>query len=427
MQVRIVRLQPFERSFRSPILTNTLGNPKTAHARRLWKAFCAVNRAASFVKSRKYSMLDNETFVSTGVLFKPVKVGNWELSNRIAMAPMSRFRASATEWIPARYSADYYGQRNDCGLIITEATQVSPDAVGYPRSPGIYSDEQTEIWKDIVAAIHQGSAKAVVQLWHTGRISHPHNRPLGDLPMAPSAVAPGMQIITDEHGMVDIPTPREMTKADIKHVVEAYANAARNAKIAGFDGIEIHAANGYLIEQFSASNTNLRSDDYGGSVENRLKFLAEIIEAVATVLDRGQIGVRFSPYSTLHAIRDADPKGLFEAQLRLAQAAGVGYVHVVRPDVAGNEDVVGYVQTVDVLAMARRLYTGPLIAAGLYSHETAEKDIVEGRVDIVAFGRPYVSNPDLVERMKAGKPLTELNRANLYLPGPVGYTDYPFA
>jgi N-ethylmaleimide reductase len=372
-------------------------------------------------------MPNDQNPISAGLLFQPAKIGAWGLANRVAMAPMSRFRAGARDWVQPDYAADYYGQRNDCGLVIAEATQVSPDAVGYPRSPGIYSLAQTEDWEKIVSAIHQGPAKAVIQLWHTGRISHPFNRPEGDQPMAPSAVAPALQMITDDHGMVDIPTPREMTKADIKYVVDAFANAARNAKTAGFDGIEIHAANGYLIDQFCATNTNLRSDEYGGSVENRMRFLAEVIEAVATVYGRGHIGVRFSPFGTWDDIQDADPKATYEAQLRLSQAAGLGYVHVIRPDVTGDGDKIGGHEVADVIAMARSIYKGPLIAAGLYTPETAEKDLAEGRVDIVAFGRPFAANPDLVARMKSGAALTPLNRANLYTPGPAGYTDYPRA
>lgn len=372
-------------------------------------------------------MVDDEKRTLNEVLFQPARIGVWELENRIAMAPMSRFRAGARDWIPAEYSAEYYGQRNTCGLLIAEATQVCPDAVGYPRSPGIYSEQQTMRWKEIVSAIHEGPAKAVLQLWHTGRISHPFNRPAGDEPMAPSAVAPNVQMITDAHGMVEIPVPREMTKADIQYVVDAFAKSAQNAKIAGFDGIEIHAANGYLIDQFCASNTNLRTDEYGGSLENRLRFLREIIDATATVYDRAQIGVRFSPYGTWGDIHDADPLGLFEAQLKLSQSSGLGYVHIIRPDVTGDGDMLETFVHADVIAVARGLYKGTLIAAGLYTRETAEKEIAEGRVDIVAFGRPFVSNPDLVDRMKNGKPLAPLNRDNLYVPGKAGYTDYPRA
>lgn len=364
---------------------------------------------------------------TTPVLFQPAKVGAWSLTSRIAMAPMSRFRAGAHNWIQADYCADYYGQRNTCGLLIAEATQVSPDAVGYPRSPGIYSAEQTAAWKNIVTAIHKGPAKAVIQLWHTGRISHPLNRPDNDIPMGPSPVKPNMQIYTDEQGMVDMHVPREMTRADIRHVVDAYAKASANAKAAGFDGVEIHAANGYLIDQFCASNTNRRTDEYGGSFENRLRFLREIIESVATVYPKGNIGVRFSPYGTFDDIHEEDPLGLFKAQVALAQEVGIGYVHVIRPEVTGDLDVVEKFAHADVVGVARDIYKGVLIAAGQYTLETAEKEIAEGRVDIVAFGRPFVSNPDLVDRMKTGKALSPLNRDTLYVPGKAGYIDYPSA
>ncbi|GKY87072.1 alkene reductase [Sinisalibacter aestuarii] len=366
--------------------------------------------------------------MSDSILFKPAKIGAWDVNNRVVMAPMSRFRADAKTWVPADYAAEYYGQRNTCGILITEATQMSPDAVGYPRSPGIYSDEQTAVWKKIVSAIHEGGAKAVVQLWHTGRISHPENRPEKDVPFAPSAVAPqNMQMITDEHGMVDFETPREMTQDDIDYVVESFAKASANAKAAGFDGVEIHAANGYLIDQFCASNTNLRTDGYGGTVENRMRFLREVIESVATVYDKGNIGVRFSPYGTFDDIHEEDPVGMFEAQLKTAEATGIGYVHVIRPEVTGDNDTAEPFEHADIIGLTRKHYSGVVIAAGQYTSESATAEISEGRADLVAFGRPFVANPDLIKRMQNGTPLAELNRDTLYIPGKVGYIDYPAA
>ncbi|SLN53942.1 N-ethylmaleimide reductase [Aquimixticola soesokkakensis] len=364
----------------------------------------------------------------TNTLFEPAQLGSWDLTNRVAMAPMSRFRADPKTWVPADYTAEYYGQRNTCGMLITEATQMSPDAVGYPRSPGLYNAEQTEVWKGIVDAIHAGGAKAVVQLWHTGRISHAYNRPTDNPhPMGPSPIKPVTEMITDEHGMVEIPTPREMTKDDIKYVVDMYAETARNAKAAGFDGIEIHAANGYLIDQFCASNINKRTDEYGGSYENRLRFLREIIETVATVYDKGNIGVRFSPYGTFNDVHEEDPLALFTAQVKQSEASGVGYVHVIRPEVTGDNDVAEAFDHADVIGVARDLYSGVIIAAGQYTRETAEQEIASGRADIVAFGRPFVSNPDLISRMKAGTELAQLNRDTLYIPGRAGYIDYPEA
>lgn len=357
-------------------------------------------------------------------LFQPAKVGAWDLANRIAMAPMSRFRADAKTWVPADYSAEYYGQRNTCGLLIAEATQMSPDAVGYPRSPGIYSDEQTARWTQIVDAIHQGPAKTVIQLWHTGRISHPYNRPAGDIPFAPSAVKPNMQLYTDAHGMVDFLVPREMTEDDIHYVIDSYGNAAANAKKAGFDGIEIHAANGYLIDQFCASNTNLRTDKWGGSFKNRLRFLREIVESVAKVYDKSKIGVRFSPYGTFDDIHEEDPLGLFSAQCEAAAEAGAGYLHVIRPEVTGDLDVEQPFEHADVVGLARKIFPGVIIAAGQYTRETAERELAEGRADLIAFGRPFVSNPDLVRRLSESIPLTPLKRDLLYVPGKEGYIDY---
>lgn len=372
-------------------------------------------------------MPDTKQNVGTDSLFQPAKVGGWDLANRIAMAPMSRFRADPKTWVPADYAAEYYGQRNTCGLLITEATQMSPDAVGYPRSPGIYSEEQTARWKEIVAAIHKGPAKAVIQLWHTGRISHPYNRPAGDIPFAPSPVKPNMQLYTDAHGMVEFLVPREMTEADIRYVIDSYAKASANAKKAGFDGVEIHAANGYLIDQFCASNTNLRKDKWGGSLKNRMRFLREIIESVATVYDKSKIGVRFSPYGTFDDIHEEDPLGMFTAQLETAAETGVGYVHVIRPEVTGDLDVEKPFEHADVVGLARKIYKGVIIAAGQYTRESAEKELAEGRADIIAFGRPFVSNPDLIDRLKKGTQLAALNRDLLYVPGPKGYIDYPAA
>lgn len=358
-------------------------------------------------------------------LFKPAKLGTWNLANRIVMAPMSRFRADPKTWVPAKYAADYYGQRNTGGMLITEATQMLPDAVGYPRSPGLYSEEQTKRWKEIVDAIHRGPAKAVVQLWHTGRISHPLNRPDGDIPMAPSPVAPKLQMITDHHGMVDIPVPREMTEKDIQYVIDSYGKTAANARLAGFDGVELHAANGYLIDQFSASNTNRRTDKWGGSFKNRLRFLREIIDSVAKSYDKSKIGARFSPYGTFDDIHEEDPLGLFKAQLEQAAESGIGYVHIIRPEVTGDLDQEQTFEHADVIGLAREIFPRIVIAAGQYTREKAEKEIADGRADLVAFGRPFVSNPDLVERLRKGTRLAELNRDTLYIPGPAGYIDYP--
>jgi N-ethylmaleimide reductase len=365
--------------------------------------------------------------MTDSALFKPAKIGSWDLANRIAMAPMSRFRADPKTWVPAEYAAEYYGQRNTCGLLVTEATQMSPDAVGYPRSPGIYSEEQTKRWTEIVRAIHKGAAKAIVQLWHTGRISHPFNRPDGDIPFAPSPIRPQMQIITDEHGMVDIPVPREMTEKDIQYVIDMFGKSSANAKTAGFDGVEIHAANGYLIEQFAASNTNRRTDKWGGSYKNRLRFLREIIESVATVYDKSKMGVRFSPYGTFDDIHEENPLALFRAQLEEAAESGIGYVHVIRPEVTGDLDVAEKFEHADVIGLAREIFPGIVIGAGQYTREEAVREISEGRADLIAFGRPFVSNPDLIARLKNGTSLAQLNRATLYIPGEVGYVDYPTA
>jgi N-ethylmaleimide reductase len=365
--------------------------------------------------------------VTKSTLFEPTKLGSWKLANRIAMAPMSRFRADPKTFVPAEYAAEYYGQRNTCGMLITEATQMSADAVGYPRSPGLYSAQQTARWKKIVAAIHKGPAKAVVQLWHTGRISHPYNRPGRDIQMAPSPVKPNMQIYSDAHGMVDFLVPREMTEEDIQDVIDNFGKTAANAKKAGFDGIEIHGANGYLLDQFAASNTNKRTDKWGGSYKNRMRITQEIIKSISKVYKKSEIGIRYSPYGTFDDIHEDDPLALFKAQVEAAAESGIGYVHVIRPEVTGDLDVEKPFEHADVVGIARKMFPGVIIAAGQYTRETAEKELGEGRADIIAFGRPFVSNPDLVQRLKNGTPLTPLIRDLLYVPGQKGYIDYPSA
>ncbi|MFO1107263.1 MAG: alkene reductase [Amaricoccus sp.] len=360
-------------------------------------------------------------------LLSGVQIGNWELANRVVMPPLTRSRAEA-DWSPSQWAAEYYGQRSGAGLVIAEATQVSPDAGGYCRTPGIWTDRQTSEWAKVVTAIKSKGSIAVLQCWHTGRIGHPDNMPEGCFPMGPSAVRPATPMYTDvAEGNVENPIPREMTEADIRHVINAYGHAAENAKKAGFDGFEIHAANGYLIEQFAAACTNQRTDAWGGTLEKRMRFLAEVIEAVAKVYDRAAIGVRLSPFGTFNDINEAEPMAMYEAMLAVVQKAGVGYIHIIRPRVSGDEDRTASDADTDVLARARGIYKGPIIAAGGFTAETAEAELMSGRADLIAFGRDHVANPDLIERLRRDLPLNAVDFDTLYTTGPVGYTDYPFA
>jgi len=358
-------------------------------------------------------------------LFEPGNIGSLSIANRIVLAPMTRARAQ-DDWSPNERAAEYYGQRNSAGLVIAEATQISPDATGYVRTPGFWTDEHIARWSDAANAVHEGDAKFFVQFWHCGRIGHPDNMPPGCTPMGPSVVKPVLPIWTDvANGPVDNPAPREMDEDDIRRVINDHRQAAMNAKAAGIDGIELHAANGYLIEQFASTNTNLRTDAWGGTLEKRMRFMVEVIEAVATVFDRERIGIRFSPYGTFNEIDDANPLESFQAKLDCVEKAGLGYVHVIRPLVSGNLDKVASELDRNVLKTARARYSGKIIAAGSYTRETGEADLSSGLIDFVAFGRPFVANPDLPRRLREGLPLAEMDETKLYTAGLDGYIDYP--
>ncbi|KQV36993.1 alkene reductase [Rhizobium sp. Root1204] len=357
-------------------------------------------------------------------LFDAAKLGEWTLANRMVMAPMTRSRAGKG-WVPSVHAAQYYGQRASAGLVITEATQVCRDATGYSRTPGVWSSEQTEAWRAVAAAIHEGGAKAVMQLWHTGRMSHPLNLPEGCEALAPSSIAADMPMWTDQEGFQPCATPREMTAADIERVIRDFATAAANAISAGFDGVELHAANGYLIDQFSNSASNRREDEWGGSLQNRVKFYGKVIEAVASAVGKDRTGVRLSPYGTYGDVSDNNPKALLEAQVDIAATADLAYLHIIRPMISGAEDVGATAKDREVLEIARRRFPNTLIAAGGYSKESATVDLNEGLIDLVAFGKPFIANPDLPARLKAGQPLSDFNGDLLYAPGPEGYSDYP--
>lgn len=358
-------------------------------------------------------------------LFTPAKVGTYQLQNRIAMAPMTRHRAGP-DWTPAPYAVDYYGQRSNAGMIITEATQCSAGAAGYPRTPGCWNDRHVEAWSKIVKAIHAGGAAAVIQVWHCGRISHPDNLPIGFEPIAPSAVRADAYNVSDKvGGEVKMPVPHAMSSSAVEQVISEFGQCARYAKDAGFDGYEVHAANGYLVEQFASSNTNLRTDQWGGSVENRLRIMMRIIEEVNKTYDMSRIGIRFSPFGGFNDIAEQDPLALYIAKLKAVAAVGIGYIHVIRPSVFGNVDRDNPAPQSDVVAIAREHFNGMIIAAGQYSKDEAEQDLNRGVCDMVAFGRPYVANPDLVRRMKEDLPLAKLNPDYLYQGGETGYADYP--
>ncbi|WP_062309092.1 alkene reductase [Polynucleobacter sinensis] len=359
------------------------------------------------------------------IMFTPVKLGAIELKNRLVMAPLTRMRAIDGD-VPNPLAQTYYSQRAGAGLIITEATQISPLGKGYPATPGIYSPEQTAAWKKIVEAVHAKDGKIVAQLWHVGRISHSSLHSEQGMPEAPSAIAPAGQTYGADWQLHDYETPKAMTLDDIARLLNEFTQAANNAKAAGFDGVEIHAANGYLLDQFLQDKTNQRNDQYGGSIENRLRLLGEVIEAVAKVFSNDRIGVRLSPYGSFNDIADSDPVALFNAAIQKLNGYSLAYVHMIEPrsTSAGGNDQVNEEAPV-TSEMFRAAYQGKFISAGGYDQAMGEAVLEAGLADAVAYGRWYISNPDLAERFQKNAPLNPYNRATFYGGGEVGYTDYP--
>jgi N-ethylmaleimide reductase len=353
-------------------------------------------------------------------LFDAVKLGPYTLSNRLVMAPLTRSRAQAGD-IPSLLAPEYYRQRASAGLIISEATQISPQGKGYAYTPGIYNADQVAGWKKVTDAVHQGGGRIFAQLWHVGRISHPTLQPAGALPVAPSAIAPAGKAFT-EHGFVPFETPRALETGEIAGIVEQYRSAARNALDAGFDGVEIHAANGYLIDQFLRDSSNHRSDAYGGSLENRTRLLLEVTQAVLAVCGAERVGVRLSPVSPANDIADSKPAALFQYVVGQLNQFKLVYLHVVEGATGGARDIV---PDFDWQAL-RRLFHGTYIANNGYDLALAVKARQADSADLIAFGRPFIANPDLVARLRQGAPLNPLDAATLYGGDAHGYTDYPF-
>ncbi len=359
------------------------------------------------------------------MMFTPVNLGSIQLKNRLVMAPLTRMRAVAGD-VPSPLAKTYYAQRASAGLIITEATQISPLGMGYPATPGIYSEAQTAAWKEIVDAVHEQGGSIVAQLWHVGRISHSSLHPEQGLPEAPSAIPAAGQTYGADWKLHDYETPKAMTVEDIARLLKEFEVAAHNAKAAGFDGIEIHSANGYLLDQFLQDKTNQRTDEYGGSIENRLRLLSEVIESVTTVFSADRVGVRLSPYGTFNDISDSDPIALFMAAMNKLNGYKLAYVHVIEPRAtsAGGGDQVNADAPI-TSEIFRTAYQGKFITAGGYDQALGEKVLEEGLADAVAYGRLYISNPDLAERFERSAPLNPYNRATFYGGQEVGYTDYP--
>jgi N-ethylmaleimide reductase len=352
-------------------------------------------------------------------LFEPVKLGPLQLPNRIVMAPLTRSRAKEAD-VPSELAVEYYAQRATAGLIIAEATQISPQGKGYVFTPGIYDDAQVQAWQRITDAVHAKGGHIYLQLWHVGRISHPSLQPGNALPVAPSAIKPEGQAYTDD-GFVPLVTPRALETSEMAGIVEQYGVAAQNAKAAGFDGVEIHAANGYLLDQFLRDKTNQRTDQYGGSIENRARLLLEVADAVTDVWGGERVGVRISPLSSFGDIDDSNPEALFTYVVKQLNAHKLVYLHVIEGDTGGTREVAGGFD----LQVLRQAFDGLFMANNGYDMELAQKTLKAKRADLIAFGRPFISNPDLVERLRVGAPLNEPDRDTMYGGGAQGYIDYP--
>lgn len=358
-------------------------------------------------------------------LFSPVRIGAVHARNAIAMAPLTRQRAD-THGVPKPFVADYYAARAAAGLIIAEGTQPSFMGQGYCRTPGIHTEEQIASWRRVTDAVHANGGAIFLQIMHAGRIFHPLNRVVEGPGVAPSAIAAKGQMWTDQQGLLDFPTPRALETAEIPALVDEFVAAAANARKAGFDGVEVHAANGYLVNQFLATGTNQRTDGYGGSVAGRIRFAVEVTQGIAAAIGADRTGIRISPGHMFNDLVDANPLETHLALLDALDTASLAYVHLMLPD-AFDPGLNNAGDPKALLKAIRGAARGNLMAAGGYTREKAEAAIVDGSLQMVAFGRPFIANPDFVQRIKVGIPLAEANPDLFYTPGPEGYSDYPAA
>jgi N-ethylmaleimide reductase len=353
------------------------------------------------------------------LLYSKTTLGPLTLQNRLVMCPLTRSRATGN--VPNDLMVQYYAQRACAGLIISEGTAPSPNALGYTRIPGIFSAQQVAGWKKVTDAVHAGGAKMFIQFMHTGRVRHPLNLPAGAKVVAPSAVAAKGEMYTDAEGMKPLPTPNAMTEADIKTTIAEFVQAAKNAMAAGFDGVELHGANGYLLEQFIRPNSNTRTDNYGGSIENRARFALEVVAATIAAIGKDKVGIRLSPFGVfndmpLYPEMEADYTYLAQK----LNAAGLLYIHLVDHSSMGAPKVPDSMK-----ATFRSVFKGALILSGGYDAVRAESDLAAGKCDLVAFGKPFLANPDLVARWKTHAAVNAPDMATFYTPGAKGYTDYP--
>lgn len=354
----------------------------------------------------------------SSTLFTPTQLGSLPLKNRIVMAPLTRSRAIGN--LPNALMEQYYRLRAEAGLIITEGTSPSPNGLGYARIPGLFNEEQVQAWRGVTEGVHQAGGRIFVQLMHTGRVSHPANLPAGASVLAPSAVAVPGEMWTDAEGMQPHPVPREMSEADIAQSIAEYAASAKLAMQAGFDGIELHAANGYLIDQFLNTASNQRNDRWGGTVDNRIRFAVEVAKASVATIGAERVGMRISPYGVFNAqLPDAEMDALYLRLIEELNGLGLLYIHIVDHSAMGAPEV-----SPELKAKIRTAFKGQYILSGGYDVARGNADLDAQRGDLVAFGRPFISNPDLVARLRSGQALVAPDFATFYTPGEKGYTDY---
>jgi N-ethylmaleimide reductase len=362
-------------------------------------------------------------------LFSPLTVGPYHLKHRLVMAPLTRMRAARPSLAPRPLNAEYYAQRATAGgLIIAEASPVVATGFGNPGVPGIWSEQQVKGWREVVDAVHAKGGVIFLQLWHVGRVSHSSFQPGGALPVAPSAVAisPELKTMTAEAKVSTYETPRALETSEVASIVDNFRQAANNALTAGFDGVEIHGANGYLLEQFLQSRTNLRTDRYGGGIENRARLLLEITQAAIDVWGANRVGVRLSPYGVANDSGEADPIPLYTHVIQSLNPLGLAYLHFIEPRSSGaGRAEVNHQNVPSAMVLFRPIWKGVLISAGGFTGEAANAAIAAGHADAIAFGRIFISNPDLPRRLRLGYPLTPYNRATFYGGEEAGYTDYP--
>jgi len=353
--------------------------------------------------------------------------GDVKVKNRVFMAPLTRMRAG-NDGVPGDLAAQYYAQRASAGLIISEASQISEHGKGYPATPGIYSDAQRDAWKKITDGVHAAGGVIFLQLWHVGRISHTSHHPKEGLPVAPSAIKPSGKVYTATWGLEEYETPREISLSEIDALRKSYVHAATQAKLAGFDGVELHAANGYLLDQFLQDGSNHRTDVYGGSIENRCRLVLEILQDILPIWGGGRVGIRLSPYGAFNDMKDSDPVKLFTYLIEKLNPLHLSYLHLIEPRAtsAGGSDQIAE-DAPSTGKLFRKLFAGKVVLAGGFNKTNATAAIAQGEADAIAFGRIFISNPDLPKRLEHDVPLTPYDRSTFYGGGDKGYTDYPFA